>query len=484
MPDSLAIGLVIMLIMTIVQRGVGFVRSVWLCKLLDDYEVGLWSLSYVFLCTATPMVLFGLPGSLPRYVEHYRQRGHLQDFIRRIVCVTAFCCTIFLAIMLAGSQPLAWLIYSDESQVGLVFALSLAAIALIAFFVVNELVSSLRQVKTSSIMYFLQGVLFTLVGITCLYMGGGIRSLIISFAITTAIALIPGLVTIFRGWSSLDTTSESFDQKAMWRKLLPYAAALWAMNLLTNAFGMVDRGMIMHLYPGSEFEAQSAVGQYHSSRIFAVLLMSLASMVAGVLMPYLTADWEQGKREVAKKRIRQATLLMSVLSTIGAAAVMLVAPWLFSSLLENRYTQGLELMPMAFAMCTWGGLTVLIQSYVLLIERGKYLAIVFGLGLLVNIVLNYLFVPTWGLTGAVVATLISTGLTLAGIFVCNARMGLKFDPTSYYSFILPATILFSPLMSLICVVLVILVNPTTKDWIHEGAQMLQAKLKRGRLSRA
>ena len=145
-------------------------------------------------------------------------------------------------------------------------------------------------------MYFLQGVLFTLVGITCLYMGGGIRSLIISFAITTAIALIPGLVTIFRGWSSLDTTSESFDQKAMWRKLLPYAAALWAMNLLTNAFGMVDRGMIMHLYPGSEFEAQSAVGQYHSSRIFAVLLMSLASMVAGVLMPYLTADWEQGKR--------------------------------------------------------------------------------------------------------------------------------------------------------------------------------------------
>ena len=43
--DSLAMGVVVMLAMTIIQRFVGFFRSIWICRILDDNEVGQWAMA-------------------------------------------------------------------------------------------------------------------------------------------------------------------------------------------------------------------------------------------------------------------------------------------------------------------------------------------------------------------------------------------------------------------------------------------------------
>src|SRR6056297_4340519 len=83
--DSLALGMSVMLLMTIVQRGIGFFRSSWFCRMLDDQMLGQWAMAFGFVTMITPMLLLGLPGSLPRYVETYRQQGHLRAFLKRIL---------------------------------------------------------------------------------------------------------------------------------------------------------------------------------------------------------------------------------------------------------------------------------------------------------------------------------------------------------------------------------------------------------------
>jgi O-antigen/teichoic acid export membrane protein len=265
----------------------------------------------------------------------------------------------------------------------------------------------------------------------------------------------------------------------MWRRLLPYAAALWAMNLLTNVFALSDRYMILHLLPATEFDGQAAVGQYHSARIIPMLMMSLATMVSGVLMPYLSADWEAGRRDAVRQRIRRILFGVSATFTAGAGAAMLIAPWFFAEFLENRYSDGLSLLPMAFVFSIWVALATIGQDYLWVAERGKLVAIAIGTGLVVNVILNLFLLPVWGLHGAVVATLVANGIVLLGLWLAMAHHGYPVDQTTFYVTILPATILAGPWAAIICVLVSSLGSAEARHWLVDAIQFADRKVVQG-----
>ncbi len=392
--DSLAVGMLVMLAMTIVQRGLGFVRGIWFCRLLDDAVVGQWSMAYDFITIITPVMLLGMPGSLPRYVEHYRNLGHLSAFAGRLLTATVILGSIFFASMLLLPDWFGWLVFLEPQNKGLIYSVGIAVLAIIAFNFIYQLVSSLRQVRVVSWMQFIQSVGFTICGIAWLSSGGGIIGLIYVYVLATIVAIIPGGLALNSGWRGLPTADAPFDASKMWRRVLPFAISLWVMNLLTNIFSMSDRVMILHWIPDGD--GQAAVGQYHSSRIIAVLLMSLATMVSGILLPYLVADWEAGRRELVKLRLRQLLFAVASLFTSGAAIALMAAPWLFTEVLENRYADGLTLMPMAFVFAIWVALAVIGQNYLWVAEKGKLVAVAIGVGLAANVALNCLLLPILG----------------------------------------------------------------------------------------
>ncbi len=64
--DSLLAGVAFMLVLNVVQRGVGFVRGLLFCRFLADDALGQFSLANSFLVLAAPLVVLGLPGSFGR----------------------------------------------------------------------------------------------------------------------------------------------------------------------------------------------------------------------------------------------------------------------------------------------------------------------------------------------------------------------------------------------------------------------------------
>ncbi len=293
-------------------------------------------------------------------------------------------------------------------------------------------------------MQLVQSVSFTVIGIGWLTCGGGICGLVYAFAAATILAIIPGALSLTTGWSGLPKSETAFDARSMWRRLLPYAAALWAMNLLTNVFAVSDRYMILHFLPVGEITGQAAVGQYHSGRIIPVLLMSLATMVSGVLLPYLSADWEAGRRDAVRDRLRKILFAVSVSFFVGAAVALLLAPWFFSAVLENRYTDGLHLMPMAFVFCIWFALATIGQNYLWVAERGKLVAVAIGVGLVTNVVLNLLLLPLWGLPVPLWPRWLPTQLSCLASGFAMARHGYQLDNMTFYATIIPATLLAGP----------------------------------------
>lgn len=476
--DSLAVGMLVMLMMTIVQRGLGFFRGLWFCRLLDDAVVGQWSMAYDFITMITPVMLLGLPGSLPRYVEHYRVRGHLSAFVQRLLIVTVALGSIFFAVIMCKPSWFGWFVFLQPQSASLVYSVGIAVLAIIAFNFVYQLVSSLRQVRVASMMQFVQSVTFTLIGIAWLSIFGGLTGLVYAFVAATIVSILPGVYSLITGWGGLLRTGEAFDPPAMWRRLLPYAAAMWAMNVLTNLFALSDRYMILHMMPGSDWETQAAVGQYHCGRIIPVLLMSLATMVSGVLMPYLTADWEAGRYAAVREKLRRIVFAVATTFTAGAAVALLMAPWFFTAVLDSRYSEGLSLMPMTFVFCIWVAIGTIGQDYLWVAERGKWVALAVGVSLVANVALNLLLLPIWGLHGAVVATLIANGILMLAQWIAMARCGYQLDQTTLLVTVLPLTLLAGPWVSMVCVGLACLGNAQVKAWTDELVAMLVPRLTR------
>ena len=80
--------MVLLFALTVVQRGIGFLRGVLFCRWLDADQLGQWDLAYGILMPAVPAIVLGLPGSLGRYVDHYHRQGQLRTFLRRIALAT------------------------------------------------------------------------------------------------------------------------------------------------------------------------------------------------------------------------------------------------------------------------------------------------------------------------------------------------------------------------------------------------------------
>ena len=468
--DSLAVGMSVMLLMTIFQRGFGFLRGIWFCRLMDESQLGQWAMAFGFVTMVTPIMLFGMPGSLPRYVEHFRRRGQLHQLVRRLMLATAGCAAVFAIALWAAPSWFGWLVFLEPQNTSLIYSVGTAVVAIIGFYFVNELASSLRQVRLVSVMQFAQSVGFTVLGVCWLTLGGGLNGLVLMFAGATVIAMSPGIWILVRRWSGLELSDQTFDAPGMWRRLLPYAAALWTMNVLANVFELSDRYMILHLTPGGEIAGQAAVGQYHSGRIIPVLLMSLASMISGVLMPYLTADWEAGRKQAVQDRLRGVLSALAVVFTTGAAIGLWVAPWMFHTLLQDRYSSGLSVMPMAFVFCIWASLVTVGQTYLWVTEKGKYVGVALGIGLVSNLTLNSLLLPLWGLPGAVTATLCSHGVVMLGIWVAMWRSGYPIDQTKVYLTLLPATLLAGPAIAIACVTVTLAANPQAQKMLSDASK--------------
>lgn len=453
--DSLVRGMALMLLLTIVQRGIGLFRNVMVCRLLDPEELGAWNLAYSFLLLAAPLVVWGIPGSFKRYLEYYRQRGQLQAFVRRASIVTSLLTVLGVCLLGIARRPLAWLVFGNPQAVDLFCVCTTVLVAVIAFNFVIELLTALRQLRIVSWLQFANSLLFT---VTALLLASGawrtagiVVGYGVSCALTAAVAIWAIVATL--GGSAAD---ENFSPAStFWAKLLPFAAWFWLSDLLTNLFAAVDRYMIVHFAEAAHQDGLELVGQYHSSRVLGEVMVAVTCMVGGVLLSYMSCDWEQGRqREVARKL--DLCLLWSCFALIlVAATALLVAPVLFRFVLANKYVEGLAVMPLTMVACVWFGLLTIANNYLWCREKAWLASVAVSLGLVANATLNFWWLPRWGLAGAVAATAVANLAALAIVLALSQRLGMRYRGITWVAMGLPLTLCLGPFAALASVALVV-----------------------------
>lgn len=425
-PDALSTGILFVLAATVVQRLVGFVRSVLFCDLMSEEQVGLFSLGFSSLVLLAPFAVLGIPGSFGRYVEYYRQRGELGAYLRRTISVSLGLGAALSLILVIFAPWAAVLLFNDASQAHLAMLTGASLFFVVTFNLLNELATALRKTRRASWMQFVSSIAFAAFGLGLLWLSSGLAEYaLLGYAVACIAASLVAWPVIRAVWSLTDAPARSATSRQMWAKLLPYTLWFWAFNLLTNVFDISDRYLILWWSKAPIDEAQALVGQLHSARVFPVLIVGLATMMGGLLLPHLSHDWETGQRERVAEKLRFTLKLASVIFCFSSAAVIFLAPVVFHFVWKGRYDQGLGLLPITCTMCVWQCLTILSQQYLWCTERARLACIPISAGLVISLAMNAILLPRYGIEGAAVSAAVANFATLATTMVLAWWLGFR-----------------------------------------------------------
>ncbi|MBN2578701.1 MAG: lipopolysaccharide biosynthesis protein [Pirellulales bacterium] len=426
-PETLLAGVAILLTLTFVQRLVGFVRAILFCRYLEAEQLGLWDMSFGFLMLAGPLAVLALPGTFGRYVEYFRQQNQLRTFLLRTLVTCFLLAGAAVAILTLQPGWFSKLIFGTTRWQTLILALAGCLSAVVAYNYCISLFTALRCVRWAAAMEFVNGVTFAVLGVILVLLWRSDALAVVGAYTGSSLLCVLGAALGLRLlWRRLPA-AEPLPAGGVWKKIAPFAAWVLLINLLTNLFGFADRYMIVHFAPGTSAETLSLAGQYHSSRVVPLLFVSLASMLATVLLPHLSHDWETGRRERVGRRLNLFLKLLALGLLGGCVVVLAAAPWLFHVAFRGKFAAGLAVLPWTLTYCIWFGVLLMAQQYLWCVEKAGRVSLALAVGLAVNVGLNLLLLPVWGLLGAALAAAAAHAIALLLVLGFARLRGLPRD---------------------------------------------------------
>lgn len=438
--DTLAASVVILLAATVLQRAVGFGRGVLFCRWMSPEALGEWEMAYHFLLLAAPMAVLGVPGSFGRYAEQFRQRGHLRTFLVRTAVWTLVCTVAAVAVVHAFAEPLSVAVFGHDHYADLMQNIALCLATIVLHHTLTAVLTALRLYRVVTAMNFAQSMLFALLSLTLVWRHPDMTSIVYAYAVACLAASLGAIVWSWPAFREIDRPSGTLPHGEFWNKLLRFAFFVWVTNVLTHLFAVIDRYMLVHSAGLSPAEALEQIGHYHSSRIVPLLMVSVADLLAGLVMPHLSHDWELGNRQRVSERLNLTVKLTSLSMIACGACVLLAGPLLFDVVLQGRYNNGLAVLPWTIAGCVWYGVYIIAQCYLWCAEKTRWTVAPLALGLIANVLLNLLLVPAYGLYGAVLATGAATCLCLLSVLEISRWHGMQVDRGTWILSLAPAAL--------------------------------------------
>ena len=434
-PDTLSASIAILLVVSVVQRTIGFGRGVLFCRWLDVESLGYWEMTYSFLLLAAPLAVLGLPGSFGRYLVRYREQGQLAMFLRRTTSWTAALAATAIGLIVIFRSQFAYLVFGDAEQGGLLLLVAGCLAAVIVHHFLEAVFAGLQLFRVVSAMHFCQSMVFATTALSLLVgWQTSVESVIVGYAAGCVVSAAGVLIWAvgLGGVAGTEQTDGLATQshREFWPPLMRFAVGVWIANLLCNLFAIIDRYMILHCGLFDSTTARELIGNYHTSCIVPLLLVSVANLVVGAMTPHLSHDWEQGCRERVAERLNRALQLAAVAMLACGVGVLWFCPWLFQLAFANKYASGLAVLPWTVASCVLFALLLIAQTYAWCAERTRSAAWPLAIGLVVNVALNFAWLPVWGLTGAVAATAVATLTALVAQLAVNQRLGMNLPATT------------------------------------------------------
>ncbi len=241
---------------------------------------------------------------------------------------------------------------------------------------------------------------------------GGLVSIFLGVVVGNAIAAMLGFVVVHRDLIGRFSPPELRRMVAYALPLVPAGVALWGVNLL-------DRVLLTKLGASAE------TGQYAVANRFGSLLMFAVTAFALAFGPFQLSLWRDDAE--LEKQVRTRMLTYLTVGLVGAAVLLSLFARELASIASPKETHAYEAVGMLTMSVALYGISSLVLFGIGITRRTGYVAIYTVVALTLNVGLNVLLIPPWGMLGSAFATLVAYG-ALAAFYYYRSQI---LYPTPY-----------------------------------------------------
>lgn len=417
-----------------------------LTRIFGSVNYGIWAQVAVLANALGPIIVLGTDSATIRYLP-----GQDKETIRRGIGTNLayFAAVSALAALLLArfSVPLSTALFEEAENAryvvligGVIFANMLLNVCRVFYRVVDN-------AKVFSVISITQSITGTVISVGVVLLKGGIFELVLAQVVTDLvldIVLLSHIALTFGiGRPELRVLGK-FVRFGL--PLVPAGYAMWGLN-------QADRFFVVHYHSLSDLGVYSVV--YHLGYMFITMIYApIWTMYGRTAAEFYNRGDLDGLNRLFRLSTRLALgLLVPAMVGMGVLGVPLM-----HLLAGQEFVRGAPLIP----IITLAYVFHMIASYFAvsmgLAHKQYFSTLNIGVAVLVNLVLNYVLIPKFNITGAAIATMVSFGVQL----LLNAIIGSRFVPLRFDWAALGKSILASLGMA---AVLVLLPMPPGQFWV-------------------
>ena len=290
----------------------------------------------------------------------------------------------------------------DPVVVELCYLLGLSAAARSYVVTARGLLQGLGRFDLEAVAALSDRGLLLVAGSAALLAGYGVIGLGVSFVIARVIVVV-GVTLFLRRF--LGAVTPRFDRQA-WRDLQAAALPLGFFMIALNLYNYIDTVIL------GAMRSDAEVGWYAAAyRVYEGLTYA-PSILAAVLTPRLSYLFVHDRAKVGRL-LRRALIGAAALGVALGLAMIWLADDVVTLLFGARYEAAVRPLQILaggalFVFCTW-----ILHAAAIATNLDRRLLVTTIAGFAANVILNILFIPSFGIRGAASATVAAEALTVA-----------------------------------------------------------------------
>lgn len=387
----------------------GYVLLVVITREFGDDGLGLYNLALAVLSVLLMLSSLGFNASIKRFAAQYNNSNDSSNLARlyRSVVSLIFPLSLALAVALYFSAPY---IASDIYQDGAIaIPLRIVALTLPIFTIMMfnvEFINGLKLIHISEFFRNLNQQLITLV-ILMFFLGAGLLKYypIIFYAVAISFALIFTTIYLLRILKRLKPKvgTEISGDKFQFKSHLLISIPMIFSTFIQMLNGRIDTLMI------GIFEDTGTIGIYSAAFKITMIINFVLTSLKTIATPKISELFWSKKLVELKSMIHKVSILIFTFSLPVCILLVLFARPLLV-FIDPSFDKGtIPLVILAFSQLI-NSFCGLVAAFLNMTGDQVYFTKLIAISTLTNVVLNYILIPEYGMTGAAVATLISIAI--------------------------------------------------------------------------
>lgn len=407
------------LVAKLITNSLSALLIVILARLLSADEYGLLFLAISFFGVAQLFSKMGVGGSVSRYIAEYKEKNPSQipHLIRTGLVMTVILSIIVSIAVILGNQYFSEIMGEERLSHLLIAGTGFLTFTTLVYYN-RKVLQGFEAIATSakisivkSVSRFVFTIAFVLAGFGALGAMGG-------YVVSTLIASIIGFVLIYNGYYKEFDVSPM--ESGLMKRVVEYSIPLTA----TNAAAVLDRDIDTVLV--GLFLNPIAVSYYVVSKQIVTFIETPVSALGFSLAPTFAAERSAGNVEEASTIYEDALINTLLLYIPAGVGILLVAEPLVELLFGSDYMGAVPVLQVLSIYAVLLASNLIAAKALNFLGRARDRAIVKIITSVMNVILNIIFIPRFGVVGAAYATIITYSIyAFCNIYIIHTELHIQ-----------------------------------------------------------